>query len=284
MAGNSTDPGRSVTSKITAILMVFADRGEHTLTEIAGAANLPTSTAHRLASELVGWRLLERTEERSYRIGLPLRMISSAYPESEVYSYTLAVMRALPVLDELSRATRSEVRLGVLRGSDVLTLQLRPNRVTERGHAEPLLHGVIPAHAAASGKALLAFSPPGVIKHVIAAGLPAFTRHTITSPDVLRQQLSVIRLTQVATSRNEFECGRSAIAMPIFYGRGRVAAAIELTARDPGSELKPAASALSVACRSLSRQLATELRMMGSRMGHTTRNSESTLNSHHRST
>ena len=131
MAGNSTDPGRSVTSKVTAILMVFADGGVHTLTEIAGAANLPTSTAHRLASELVAWRLLERTEERSYRIGLPLRMIGSEYAESDICSYTLTVMRALPVLDELSRATRNEVRLGVLRGSDVLTLQPPPDRVNE---------------------------------------------------------------------------------------------------------------------------------------------------------
>ena len=126
MAGNSADPGRSVTSKVTAILMVFADGDEHTLTEIAAAADLPTSTAHRLASELVAWRLLERTEERSYRIGLPLRMIASEYAESEVCSYTMTVMRALPVLHELSRATRNEVRLGVLRGSDVLTLQPIP--------------------------------------------------------------------------------------------------------------------------------------------------------------
>jgi hypothetical protein len=51
MAGNSIDAGRSVTSKVTAILMVFADDGVHTLTEIAGSAHLPTSTAHRLASE-----------------------------------------------------------------------------------------------------------------------------------------------------------------------------------------------------------------------------------------
>ena len=36
MAGNSTDPGRSVTSKVTAILMAFADGGARTLTEIAG--------------------------------------------------------------------------------------------------------------------------------------------------------------------------------------------------------------------------------------------------------
>ena len=273
MAGNSADPGRSVTSKVTAILMVFADGGVHTLTEIAASADLPTSTAHRLASELVAWRLLERTEERSYRIGLPLRMIASEYAESEVCSYTLTVMRALPVLHELSRATRNEVRLGVLRGSDVLTLQPHTNRFSERIRAEGLLHGVIPAHAAASGKALLAFSPPSIVNGVIAAGLPAFTRHTITSPDVLRQKLSVIRLTQIATSRNEFESGKAGIAMPVFYGGGRVAAAIELTVRDLGSELKPAASALSVACHSLSRQLATEFRIMGSRNSHTTHSS-----------
>ena len=90
------------------------------------------------------------------------------------------------------------------------------------------------------------------------AGLPAFTPHTITSPEVLRQKLSVIRLTQIATSRNEFECGKAAIAMPIFYRGGRVAAAIELAVGDLSRELKPTASALSVACHSLSRQLATE--------------------------
>jgi DNA-binding IclR family transcriptional regulator len=259
LAGNSTDPGRSVTSKITAILMAFADGGVHTLTEIAGSANLPTSTAHRLASELVAWRLLERTEDRSYRIALPLRMIGSDYSESEVCSYTLTVMRALPVLDDLARATRNDVRLGLLRGPDVLTLQHRHGRSSDRIHAESLLHSVIPAHAAASGKALLAFSPPEVVDKVIEAGLPAFTPHTITSADVLRQKLSVIRLTRVATSRSEFEEGKATIAMPIFYGRGRVAAAIELTIADLGTELKPASSALSVACRSLSRQLTTEV-------------------------
>jgi IclR family transcriptional regulator, acetate operon repressor len=258
VAGNSTDAGRSVTSKVTAILLVFADDGVHTLTEIAGSAHLPTSTAHRLASELVAWRLLERTEERHYRIGLPLRIIASEYAQSEVCSYTQTVMRALPMLDELSRATRSEVRLGVLRGSQVLTLRPQPQRATGRMHGAKLLHGLLPAHAAAAGKALLAFSPPGVVNRVIADGLPAFTRHTITSPDLLRQSLSVIRLTQVATSRNELECGKTAIAMPIFYGGGRVAAAIELAVGDLGTEFKPAAGALSVACHSLSRQLITE--------------------------
>ena len=60
----------------------------YTLTEIAGSAHLPTSTAHRLASELVAWRFLERTEERHYRIGLPLRIIASEYFDTEVCSTT----------------------------------------------------------------------------------------------------------------------------------------------------------------------------------------------------
>jgi len=102
---------------------------------------------------------------------------------------------------------------------------------------------------------------------VIAAGLPAFTRHTITSPDVLRQRLSVIRSTADRDVAQRIKCGKAAIAMPIFYGAGRVAAAIELTGGDLGSELKPAASAPSVACRSLSRQLATEFRVRGNRNG-----------------
>ena len=239
MAGNSIDAGRSVTSKVTAILMVFADDGVHTLTEIAGSAHLPTSTAHRLASELVAWRLLERTEERHYRIGLPLRIIASEYSESEVCSTTQTVMRALPMLDDLSRATRSEVRLGVLRGSQVLTLR-PPTAARLRTHARcrgsctvsyPPMRQRQAKHCSPSPRqaSLTMSSRPGC---------PRSHRHTITSPDVLRRKLSVIRLTQIATSRNEFECGKAAIAMPIFYGGGRVAAAIELAVRDLGSRME----------------------------------------------
>ena len=73
MAGNSTESGRLVTSKITSILMTFAEGSEHSLTEIARLAGLPISTAHRLTAELTCWRLLERTPDGRYRAGLPLR-------------------------------------------------------------------------------------------------------------------------------------------------------------------------------------------------------------------
>jgi hypothetical protein len=146
MAGNSTHPGRSVTSKLSAILLVLCDGGEHTLTEIACSTNLPTSTAHRLILQMLAWRLIERSEDRSYRMGFPLRMVANDYstPEAGVYAHT--VMRALPVLNELSTATRCPARIGTLCGSDVFTLQLPPNMPTDRVHAEGFLHAVTPSH------------------------------------------------------------------------------------------------------------------------------------------
>jgi DNA-binding IclR family transcriptional regulator len=257
MAGNSTDPGRSVTSKVTAILMAFNDGAALTLTEIAGIAKLPTSTAHRLASELLAWRLLERTEEGGYRIGLPLRIIGKDATDFDILNRAILVMRARPVLAELARTIRTEARLGALHGVEVVYL----------GQSSPIPAGVatltptLPAYATAIGKALLAFSPTSVVDRALAEGMR--TAKTVTSPDKLRQALSVIRLTQIATARDEYQPDRSAIAMPVFSGGGRVAAAVELTVREPGTDVKAATGALTVACRSLSRQLATEFRDCG---------------------
>jgi DNA-binding IclR family transcriptional regulator len=256
MAGNSTDPGRSVTSKVTAILMAFADGAVLTLTEIAGIAKLPTSTAHRLASELLAWRLLERTEEGGYRIGLPLRIIGKDATEFDIINRAILVVRARPVLSELARTTGADARLGVLQGDEVLYLGHSGQNPTGVAPLTPTL----PAHATAIGKALLAFSPTRVVDRVLAEGLR--TTKTATSPDKLRQALSVIRLTQIATARDQYRVDRSAIAMPIFSGGGGIAAAVELTVREPG-DVKAATGALTVACRSLSRQLATAFRDCG---------------------
>src|SRR5260370_24148162 len=75
MAGNSSEPGRSVTSKVVAILLTFHDGDEHSLTEIARLTCLPVSTTHRLVTELAGWGVLERTDESQFRAGLPITAI-----------------------------------------------------------------------------------------------------------------------------------------------------------------------------------------------------------------
>ena len=121
MAGNSTESGRSVTSKITSILLTFTEGSEHSLTEIARLAGLPISTAHRLTSELASWRLLERTDDGHHRAGLPLRMIGTvdACPPS-------IAERAPCVLEDLSAATKSRARLGILQELDVAYIEKQP--------------------------------------------------------------------------------------------------------------------------------------------------------------
>jgi hypothetical protein len=73
MAGNSAEPGRSVTSKVVAILLTFHNGNEHSLTEIAQLTCLPISATHRLVTELAGWGVLERTEDSRFCVGLPSR-------------------------------------------------------------------------------------------------------------------------------------------------------------------------------------------------------------------
>src|SRR3979409_1254189 len=99
MAGNSTEAGRSVTSKINAILLNFTEGTDHSLTEIARHAGLPISTAHRLTSELASMQLIERTEG-GYRAGPRLRMLSTAGPHP-----ASVVERGPCVLEDLSAIT-----------------------------------------------------------------------------------------------------------------------------------------------------------------------------------
>jgi DNA-binding IclR family transcriptional regulator len=249
MAGNSTESGRSVTSKITSILMTFTEGSVHSLTEIARLAGLPVSTAHRLTSELASWRLLERTDDGHYRVGLPLRMIGTGGTIAPSVTE-----RAPWVLEDLAAATRSRARLGVLAGLDVAYIEKHPGH---RPVSSFSAAATLPAHPTAIGRALLAFSGADLVEAAIAHGLRSYTAHTITSPERFRRALAVTRLTRVAVTRWELEPGVSGVGMPVFGPGGDAVAAIELAVADLGRELQPVMAALSVASRSLSRELAT---------------------------
>ena len=69
MAGNSNEPGRTVTSKLAAILVAFANGRDFTLSELAMHTNLAMSTVHRLLNDLVRTSLLERPDGITYRPG-----------------------------------------------------------------------------------------------------------------------------------------------------------------------------------------------------------------------
>jgi DNA-binding IclR family transcriptional regulator len=246
---NSTD-GRSVTSKLAAILRTFSSGDVHSLSEIARSAGIPVSTAHRLATELAAWGVLERTEDRQYRVGTLLALIGSQpWHEPNVHEH------ARRVLDDLCSATHTTARLGVL------DEDLAVSYVEKQPNAQPVPTAFekhkLPAHATAMGKALLAFSPPEIVNMVIENGLEAYTPFTIVTPQGLRRALAVARMTRVATARQELRLNTAAVAVPVFGSGGSVVAALELTTSGVGTQLHLIQSAVVIAARALSRELAT---------------------------
>ena len=213
MTDDVSAAGRTVISKAAVILMTYLNGDVHTLTEIATATGLPLSTAHRLVRELAAWKILERTDDGDYCVGLPLRLIGGAAGTT-----TSLEERACLVLQDLSQALDADVRLGVLGDRDVSYIEKprgrRPVSTFTQG-------ATAPAHATAMGKALLAFSAPALVDSYLSRGLTAFTPFTVTAPDRFRRALAMARLSRLAVARGELEPDRSALAVPVFGPCGR---------------------------------------------------------------
>ena len=151
MAGNSGEPGRTVTSKLAAILVAFANGRDFTLSELAMHTNLAISTVHRLLTDLVRTSLLERPDGITYRPGPALH---------EMLPYVTAPPtlreRAPFVVEDLAMSLRATARFGIVDGLEVGYIEKAPR--PEPGTLFPNA-ARLPLHATAMGKALLAFGP-----------------------------------------------------------------------------------------------------------------------------
>jgi DNA-binding IclR family transcriptional regulator len=160
--------------------------------------------------------------------------------------------RAPCVLEDLSRVTRCRVRLGVLQDLEVAYIEKQPGL---RPVSSFMPAATLPVHPTALGRALLAFAPASIVEMTILRGLKSYTPHTVTAPDRFRRALAVIRVTRVAVTRFELEASTCGVAVPVFGPGGEVVAAIEVTVPDLGREMQPVMASLTIAARSLSREL-----------------------------
>jgi DNA-binding IclR family transcriptional regulator len=248
MAGNSLEPGRSVTSKVTALLVAFTCGPAFSLTELARLTCLPVSTTHRLISGLVAAGMLTRTPDGQFRLGPVIRELAET-PAKAPSSFH---ERARRVMEDLAAATGGpRIRLGVLEDDRVAYMEKASPTSPVSVAFEP---DNVPAHATAMGKVLLAFGPKGLVDVVIARGLGRWAASTITRADQLQQALSTVRSTGLAVSRGEFEPETMAIAAPVIGAGGFVVAALEL-AQEKGRSMRELVPALVVASRWLSREL-----------------------------
>jgi DNA-binding IclR family transcriptional regulator len=113
----------------------------------------------------------------------------------------------------------------------------------------------MPAHATGVGKAILAFSPPDIVKARIDAGLQRRTAYTVIMPGPLLRELATIRETGVSYDRQESAMGVVCAAVPVFGPQGRVLGALSVTGRAERLDVERMAPAVRTAGLTLSREL-----------------------------
>jgi DNA-binding IclR family transcriptional regulator len=247
MAGNSSTPGASVTSRALALVGAFDEEHRRMgLTQLAERAGLPVPTAHRLVGELVDWGALTRTGSGDYVVGRRLWDIGLLAPLQAGL-----VELASPYLHDLYGATHATVHLAVRDDTEVLYL----DRL--RGSASvPVVSTVgsrLPMHATGVGKILLAHAPIEVQQRVL-ADLPRITAYTVTQPGRLRRQLAQAIRDDHATTTEEMTLGACSVAVPVRRG-GEVVAALGLVVPSLRRDRPRLVAALQVAARGVGRAL-----------------------------
>ncbi len=246
MAGNTSAPGATVTSRALALLGAFdPEHRRLTLTELAERTGLPMPTAHRLVGELVAWGALARTTTGAYTVGRRLWDVGLLAPVQ-----TGLREAASPHLHDLYGATLATVHLAVRDGTSVLYV----DRLA--GHASvPVVSRIgsrLPMHSTGVGKVLLAHAPLDV-QHAVLADLTRITPYTITQPGLLRRQLARAVRDDYATTTEEMSLGGCSIAVPVRRGTAVVAAlGLVLPSLKDRAKL---VGALQVAARGIGRSL-----------------------------
>ncbi|MGY1846403.1 MULTISPECIES: IclR family transcriptional regulator [unclassified Blastococcus] len=189
------------------------------LSELAARLELPPSTVHGLVRTLVSHGLVvqERGSGR-YQLGPAVLRLGNVYLDTiELRS------RAIPWAEEVARRTGFAVRTAVLLLDDVVIIHHEPR--PDGSRQMPEVGIVIPAHACALGKAILAFSGAAG-RGVLQEPLKSMTGETLTSVTELRAELEEARSTAVALEQEEALLGECGLAAPVFDAHADVAGAI----------------------------------------------------------
>jgi DNA-binding IclR family transcriptional regulator len=197
------------------ILLTIADRGEVRAEELSALLETPASTVYRYLRTLMEFGFVDRRDGR-YLIG-PRLVIGSG---SNVTSEQL-IRVADPVLRFLVTETGETAVVMRRIGLSAVCLHQVESPNALRVSLEP--GAMLPLHAGAINRVLLAYASPEIVDEVIGRGLEAVTRNT---PDVaaLRESLADIQATGVGRSEGELVSGAVGIGTPVFRNGGIVGA------------------------------------------------------------
>lgn len=206
--------------RAAAILHLLAAESEPvSLAHVSAALDLAKGTAHGLLRTLIEVGFVTQDADTGlYRLGPDLLQLGSVQMDlNELRS------RALNWTDALAARTGEAVRLAAYRDAQVVVAH---HVFRADGSRQEMQTGaVVPLHASALGKVLLAFDP-GAARSIVGAELESLTYRTVTDRYQLLRELADIRDRGWAAAVEEAEPGLAEVAAPVRDKGGYVVAAV----------------------------------------------------------
>lgn len=253
--------GESVIQRVVKILDAFS-RGNPrlTLAELVRITGMSSSTAHRLANDLVDSGLLNRSDAGDYGVGVKMWELASRSNPLEEFR-----RRGLPFLEGVHAAVRENVSLSVpdIESGSVLYLERLDRHGTVLNLAD--VAGRLDIHNTSSGLAMMAHMPRHVQERFLAGPLQKTTPATETDPVKIRAHLALIRERGYVRLAGVLVPENTAYSVPVFGEGNSVIGAIAVVV--PTVEEKPQVilPVLVAAGRGLSRTMGAERRPYGTR-------------------
>lgn len=247
--------------KARAVLDLYStERPEWGVSEVARRLALSKSTAHVLLTSLAQMGLLHRTLAGRYRLGFGLLALSEVLLANTPWREV-----AREEMTRLAGAFGEPVHLAAFDGGQIVNVAGLEGRLAG-GVAVPGVGAVLPAHASAGGKVLLAHRPREVVEAVTgASGLERLTDRTLGTPEALAEALERVRAQGYAWEVGERHPDVCAVAAPVRNHNGEVIAAVSLSvpAARFGPRAQPLTEALIHACAQISSRIGYQPGLVG---------------------
>ena len=218
------DGVQSVVRALSLLRLMAQGEGGTRLSDLARAAGLPVSTAHRLLTTLEQQGFAQFDPPSSaWHVG------RDAFSTGMAYGRRLSfVAPALPLLRRLRDATRETANLGILDDDHLVTVSQVESREIRRALSPPGRR--TPVFASAMGKAILAtWRDDDVLALADRTGLPPRTSKSLRSADDVLSEITRTRARGWALDDEEFNLGMRCLAAVVWSPHSEAACAISIS-------------------------------------------------------
>ncbi len=192
-----------------ALLSEITESGDHTPQSLAAAVGLPVSTTYRYLRTLREGGYVQEVQAR-YEPGRALLALTGRHSaQSALAEVGPAILAS--IVDSLGETAVMIVRVGT---RALCLRRAEPNKALKFTFS---VNQLLPLHAGAGQRVLLAWAPGAVIETVLAGELEKYTDDTPTA-EALRHSIHAVRQSGWAVSRGEFEVGSVSVAVPVLFG------------------------------------------------------------------